>query len=109
MATLAATATPATPATLIAPAAPADSRAEAIRKVAQDFEAMVLGQLLQPMFNALDADGLGGGGAGEKMFRPMLVENYARGIATKGGIGVADAVFRELMAIQGDSARAAQG
>ena len=74
---------------------------EALRKVAEEFEGMVLNQLLAPMFEGLETDGLGGGGAGEAMFRPMLLENYAKGMASSGGIGVADAVFRELVRMQG--------
>ena len=75
-------------------------RAEA-RRVAEDFEGMVLSLLLAPMFESLDADGLGGGGAGERAFRPMLVEEYAKGVSKAGGIGVADAVMRELLRAQG--------
>ena len=51
-------------------------------------------------FEALDTDGLGGGGLGEQMFRPMLVERYAEAIARAGGVGIADSVVRELMRLQ---------
>jgi len=71
-----------------------------LRTVAQEFEAMVLSQMLAPMFEALETDGLGGGGAGERMFRPMLVERYAQAMAGAGGIGVADAVLGELVRLQ---------
>jgi hypothetical protein len=52
------------------------------------------------MFNALDTEGLGGGGAGERMFRPMLVENYTKGIVERGGIGISQAVLAELVRMQ---------
>jgi Rod binding domain-containing protein len=74
--------------------------AEATRAAAAEFEAMVIGELIKPMFDSLDADVLGGGGAGERMFRPMLVERYAEGLAARGGIGLADAVSRELLKLQ---------
>lgn len=76
------------------------SRVQA-EKIAQDFEAMVLSSLLAPVFESLDTDGLGGGGAGEAAFRPLLVQEYAKGIAASGGIGVADAVLKELLRAQG--------
>jgi len=73
---------------------------EAIERTAKDFEAMVVGELIAPMFEALDTEGLGGGGAGEKMFRPMLVREYAKSLAASGGIGLADDVAREMIRMQ---------
>ncbi|MGE3303554.1 MAG: rod-binding protein [Hyphomonadaceae bacterium] len=71
-----------------------------IEKTAKDFEAMVIGELLKPMFENLDSDGMFGGGQGEAMFRPMLVEQYAQKLSAGGGIGVAAAVAREMLALQ---------
>lgn len=91
------------PLTGVQPAARASQtpeNAEALKKAAEEFEAMMLSQLLAPMFNVLDADGLGGGGSGERMFRPMLVDNYAKGLAATGGIGIAQSVLAELVRMQ---------
>jgi peptidoglycan hydrolase FlgJ len=74
---------------------------EEAEKVAAEFEAMAIGELLQPMFEALETDGQFGGGAGERAFRPMLVSEYAKAIAAQGGIGIGDAVLKELLRIQG--------
>jgi peptidoglycan hydrolase FlgJ len=71
-----------------------------LRATAVAFESMVLSQMLAPMFEALDTEGMGGGGEGERMFRPMLVERYADAMTRSGGIGVADAVLRELVRLQ---------
>jgi Rod binding domain-containing protein len=73
---------------------------DAMRKVAEEFEASMLSELLAPMFDALKTDGLGGGGAGEQMFRPMLVQNYAQSMAQAGGVGIADAVLAEMIRLQ---------
>lgn len=70
------------------------------QQLAKDFEATILAELIRPMFEALDTEGLGGGGEGERMFRPMLVEQYGRGIAQSGGIGLADMVLREMVKLQ---------
>lgn len=83
-----------------APRVKAGAPQDAIAKTAQDFEAMVIGELITPMFEALDSDGLGGGGAGEKMFRPMLVREYAKSLVATGGIGLADDIAREMIRMQ---------
>lgn len=74
----------------------ANASQDEIRRVAQEFESVFLAEMLAPMFESLDADGLGGGGIGERMFRPMLVERYAQAIARSGGVGVADYIIAEL-------------
>lgn len=73
-----------------------DAAQEEIRRVAQEFESVFLAEMLAPMFESLETDGLGGGGMGERMFRPMLVEQYAQAISKAGGVGVADYIIAEL-------------
>ena len=83
-----------------APTALPAARMDELRRVAQEFESMVLRELLGPMFEPLDTEGVGGGGAGERMFRPMLVGEYAEGMAARGGVGLADLVLAELVRLQ---------
>ena len=72
-----------------------------IAKAAQDFEAMALGQLLEPMFATLDtAHGPFGGGAGEEAYKPMLVSEMAKNIAAHGGLGLAAPIFAEMLRTQ---------
>lgn len=78
----------------------AEAHADELRRVAEEFEAIFIAEMLAPMFDGLETDGLGGGGMGEEIFRPMLVERYAEAIAAAGGVGVADSVVRELMRLQ---------
>jgi Rod binding domain-containing protein len=66
------------------------------RQAAQTFEGQVLGALLQPMFAGLSSKGLFAGGAGEEQWRPMLVQEMGNAIARQGGLGLADAVLREM-------------
>lgn len=70
------------------------------RQVAEDFEAFVLGQMLQPMFAELGAEAPFGGGMGEKMWRSMQVDEFGKAIARNGGIGIADAVMGHMLKIQ---------
>ena len=72
----------------------------ALARTAREFEAMALGALLQPMFEGLGAGGAFGGGAGEEMWRPMLVNEFARAVAEGGGLGLGDAVMREMITMQ---------
>lgn len=81
-------------------AASASSRAEA-EAVAREFERMFLAEMLQPMFAGLSTDGPFSGGQAEEVFRPMLVDHYARAMSEAGGAGVADAVLAEILRIQG--------
>lgn len=69
-------------------------------RVAKEFESVFIAEMMAPMFEGLDTDGLGGGGAGEAMFRPMLIEQYANALSKSGGVGLADSIVRELMRIQ---------
>jgi Rod binding domain-containing protein len=71
-----------------------------VRRAAEEFEAVFLAEMMAPMFEGLDSDGLGGGGMGEQIFRPMLVERYAESITRSGGVGIADSIVRELMRMQ---------
>lgn len=73
---------------------------EQARKAAKDFEAFVLGQFLQPMFEGLDAEEPFGGGSAEKMWRSLEVDEYGKAIARAGGIGIADAVYGEILKMQ---------
>ncbi len=70
-------------------------------KAAQDFEAMAIGQLLQPIFETVDtAHGAFGGGAGEEAWRPMLVDAIGKQMAANGGIGLAVPVFNAMLHAQ---------
>jgi len=67
-------------------------------QAARDFEAMAIGQLLQPMFDTVDtAHAAFGGGAAEATWRPMLVDAIGKQMAASGGIGLAVPVFNAML------------
>ena len=76
------------------------TRAQA-EEIAQQFERMFITEMLQPMFSGIETDGPFGGGQGEDVFRPMLLDQYADAVARGGGVGVADAVLKEILRLQG--------
>ena len=70
-------------------------------QTAKDFEAMVLGEMLGPMFNTVDsARGLFGGGSAEQTWKPMLTQQLAKQMAASGGLGLAMPVFRQMLRMQ---------
>ncbi len=70
------------------------------RAVAEEFEAFFLSQVLDSMFKGIKSDGMFGGGHGEGVYRPLLLQEYGKLLAERGGIGLADAVMRELLITQ---------
>jgi Rod binding domain-containing protein len=79
----------------VSPDVQARARAKAV-----DFEAMFLSTMFSHMFTSTDGDGpFGGGGAGG-VWRSFLSDEYAKSFAKAGGIGLADSVYRSLIAQQ---------
>lgn len=78
-----------------------------LKKAAEDFEGVFISQMLGQMFEGISTDGPFGGGQGEAMFRSLMLDEYSKQIAAQGGIGLADAVTRELLQHQ-EAARTAQ-
>ncbi|MEP3046007.1 MAG: rod-binding protein [Roseibium sp.] len=72
----------------------------AVRDAAEEFEAVFLNNMLQTMFSGLDSGGTWGDGAGSDAWQGFLIDEYARSISEAGGIGLADSVERELIALQ---------
>ncbi len=87
------------PQNLIASATP--QQVASARKTAQQFEGMVLGQMLQPMFATTDfSKNSFFGGAAESTWQPMMVDEISKGIAKSGGLGIAEPVFQEILRLQ---------
>lgn len=77
------------------------ANAEKARQTAKSFEGLTLGELLQPMFDTADiSDNEFGGGAAEKQFRSLQVLEMGKQIANNGGVGIADSVYRQILAMQ---------
>jgi peptidoglycan hydrolase FlgJ len=73
-----------------------DSR---LRETAQEFEAVFLAQVLQTMNIGIGGPGPMGDGDNDA-WAGMLQEEYGRLISRSGGIGVADALLREMLRMQ---------
>lgn len=75
-------------------------------KVAGDFEAMFLAQMLSPMWEGIETDGMFGGGSAEETFRSMMINEYGKLISKAGGLGFATTVKAELLRAQEHSSSA---
>ena len=88
------------PAPIPAGSAPAsDTAPPALRRAAEEFESVFLAQVLGQLSTGLGAPGISGGG-GDDPFASMLRDEYAKVVSRSGGVGVADAVLREMLKMQ---------
>ena len=69
------------------------------RAAAQDFEAVFLNSMFSHMFANVN-EGPFSGGEAAKTWRSFLTDEYAKNFAKAGGIGIADSVYKELIAVQ---------
>lgn len=90
------------PATSDAGAARTDSSLDrkAMHRKAVEFEAIYLAEMLKPMFEDLQAAAPFDGGFGEDVWRSMQLQEFGQAIAKSGGVGLADAVYADLLAAQ---------
>ncbi len=70
---------------------------DAVAKTAKEFESVFISQFLGSMFSGVSTDGPTGGGAGEEMFRSLMINEYGKSIEQRGGFGLASAVQRQLL------------
>lgn len=73
---------------------------EAARAAAEDFEAFFVTQMLESMYAGVKTDGMFGGGHAEGVYRSMMLDNYGREVAARGGLGIADMVVKQMLALQ---------
>ena len=81
---------------------PGSTQASA-RKSAEEFEAVFLTSMLGTMFEGLKTDPPFGGWSSEKTYLSLLVNEYAKEISRNGGLGIADQITRDLIALQEDA------
>jgi len=78
-------------------AAPNDAAA---RKAAEDFEAVFINELLSHMDEGQTTQGSFDGGQAEGVYKSLMTDAVAKEIAKRGGIGIADNVYREILRMQ---------
>lgn len=81
--------------------------ADPLAKAARDFEALLLGSMLESMFRGVKADGLFGGGQGEETWRSFLLQEYGELMADSGVSGVGQTIERMLRSYEAQRAAGA--
>ena len=69
---------------------------ESIAAAAREFESLMLEQMMKSMRATVSKSGLADGGFGGGVFEEMLDAEYARVATTKGGIGLAGLIARQM-------------
>ena len=86
-----------------APVAPHGKTREEINKTADEFESAFLSVMMGQMFKGVGEGGPGefSGGQGAEMFKSFLMDAFSKQISRVGGVGVSDAVQKEMLKMQG--------
>jgi len=70
------------------------------KAASQEFEAVFLNTMFSQMMSGVKGEGPFGDTTGTGVWRSMLTDEYAKSFAKSGGIGIADQVYRTLIARQ---------
>lgn len=76
------------------------SQLQRIRGQAEELEGVFLNILTKEMFASIKGDENFGGGFGEETWRSMQAEQLANTMAQNGGIGLADDLMSQMIALQ---------
>ncbi|MGK2284486.1 rod-binding protein [Pedomonas sp. V897] len=71
------------------------------RAALEEFEAVLIGEMVNVMLSTVPTDGYMGGGNAEEIYRSMMGQEMGREIARQGGLGIAPALMNEIVRLQG--------
>lgn len=67
------------------------------KRAADEFEAIFISQMLKSMSVGVKTDGMFGGGQSEEIYKDLMNEELGKVMTNKGGIGMSDAIYREIL------------
>ena len=70
------------------------------RAQAQEFESVFISSMMQHMFTGIGKDGPLGSGPSTGPWRSLLTEQYAKSLVKAGGLGLANQVYKSMLARQ---------
>lgn len=71
-----------------------------IKQTAKDFESVFMAQMLKPMWEGVETNGMFGGGPGEDAMRDLLIQEYGKAMASSSNSGLSDAVTQAMLRMQ---------
>ena len=78
-----------------------DAQKAKAHQAAQDFEAVFLNAMIKPMFDDIAGEDTAFGGSREEsIYQSMMVDQISKSLASRGGIGIAKHVEKELLQLQ---------
>jgi peptidoglycan hydrolase FlgJ len=79
----------------------ADKQAVRLRKACQDFESLLIGQMLKSMRETVPKNDVFGSREKEEIFQSMLDEQTAIEMSKTGALGLADMLYSQLSKLTG--------
>jgi len=78
--------------------------ADRARAKAEDFEATFVSSMMQHMFTGIGKEGPLGNSSSVGPWRSLLTEQYAKNFVKAGGLGIANQVYKSMLARQATKA-----
>jgi Rod binding domain-containing protein len=79
-----------------------------IHDAAQEFEAVLISEMIKPMFEGIETSAPFGGGKGEEVFRGMMIQEYGKMLSKNGGIGMSSQIREQMIKMQEEANNATQ-
>lgn len=73
-----------------------DFEKKRLRQVSEDFEALMINQMLKEMRKTVNKSGLIDGGMAEQIFEDMLYDEYAKEFSKTKTFGLADIIYNQM-------------
>lgn len=71
------------------------------RAALEEFESVLISEMVNTMFSTVETDNMFGGGQAEEIYRSMMGQEMGREIARRGGLGLTPALMNEVIRMQG--------
>lgn len=79
-----------------------------LERAAKEFESVFISEMMKPMFEGLETDGLFGGGQGEKIFRGIMLQEVGKVIASTDRVGIAPKIKDAMIRMQSEQTMRSQ-
>ncbi|MBK3773615.1 rod-binding protein [Azospirillum sp. YIM DDC1] len=94
---------------MTAPTAKSATPNRAAEKAGQEFEALMVGQMLESMFAGVETGSAFGGGQGERTWRSFMLQEYGKAIAEAGTLGIGRMVEADVARLYGQTSEGTKG